>query len=42
MYVATLDHVAKTDDDLMFLKGEQIKLIKKLSEDVWQVRPVCA
>eukprot|EP00999_Lentomonas_sp_LEN2_P000365 NODE_1367_length_889_cov_79.489501_g1321_i0.p1 GENE.NODE_1367_length_889_cov_79.489501_g1321_i0~~NODE_1367_length_889_cov_79.489501_g1321_i0.p1 ORF type:complete len:251 (-),score=48.83 NODE_1367_length_889_cov_79.489501_g1321_i0:61-813(-) len=35
IYVAKEDNVAKSDDDLMFLKGEQITLTKKISDDVW-------
>lgn len=37
-FVAIADHVAKTDDDLMFLKGEKVTLVKKVSDDIWEVR----
>eukprot|EP00160_Parvularia_atlantis_P020391 Unigene8439_Nuclearia_a/m.25841 Unigene8439_Nuclearia_a/g.25841 ORF Unigene8439_Nuclearia_a/g.25841 Unigene8439_Nuclearia_a/m.25841 type:complete len:233 (-) Unigene8439_Nuclearia_a:75-773(-) len=35
LYVAVADHVAKTDDDLMFLKGETITVTKKMSDELW-------
>jgi len=35
LYVAVADHVAKMDDDLMFLKGETITVTKKVSDDLW-------
>ena len=34
-FVAISDYVAKSDDELMFLKGEKITLIRKESADVW-------
>jgi len=35
LVIAVADHVAKSDDDLMFLRGEKITVTKKISDDVW-------
>ena len=37
LYIAIRDHVA-VDNELMFLKGEQILVIERPSEDLWIVR----
>jgi len=36
-YVAICDHLASTLDELMFLKGEQIFVIDKMSDTMWKV-----
>jgi len=41
LYLAIRDHVA-TGDELMFLRGEQILVIQKLSEREWVVRLTAA
>lgn len=37
LYIAVRDHVA-VDNELMFLKGEQILVIERPSDDLWIVR----
>jgi hypothetical protein len=36
LYVAIDDHAADSDDDLMFLKGEMITVLRKINDTTWE------